>query len=768
MQARTPFQLSRGATADAGAEERPRPSAAVVARLFDQHAPYVGRTLRCLGVRDHELSDVLQEVFLLAHDRLPPFEHDAAARERAWLYAICVRKALSARRDAARRAVREVRDDARVAEAPGAQSPHDELERTRKLAQAMAILEQLDEDKRVVFVLYEVEQLAMSEVAARTETSAIDLPVSATDDAEPRARDSDAMSLAVMRDAVPFVATDALFAVSDEPREALRAPREALRAPREALRAPREALRAPREALSVASHVEAASTTKSADTSSVVEAEPSALHASAMRRVAADQCDEAAPLLSRVVEGETSDAAERVEQAELALARCLFTLGYVITAASVADAIATRSDHRARLATLELLARLGERLPDPRAVVGTVGHYRANELLDAEPRHLGTLRYLLGRARYEEGGLEEAAVLFASVPPGHRFHVPARYLEGMSHVRARHARQAIAAFEAVRAASQGTAGGGSGERDRYRDLARLALARVRYTAARPGQGERASRRVALLEDALETWQEIPFGGEAGLEAFFEESWALYVLDDSPRALGHIHGLLAPQLRERPHPEAQVLRATIYFEHCRFEAARHTVDDFHARFDPLLAELEQLEGSLAETDMAYAWLESVRSGRSPLRGEAGEVVRAALDDRELARLVVSVRAIEAEGERLAHAPSEIREGSLGMRIAQELALARSFTVELGGRLVRERLARVTGALRDRANEIDTIALELDTVTRRALESGAQLTSEPERPAPIVAVQGDQVWPFDGEYWEDELPYYRELVTDLCVR
>jgi RNA polymerase sigma-70 factor (ECF subfamily) len=165
VQARTPVQLAPSAPADPGVEERPRPSTASVARLFDQHAPYVGRTLRCLGVRDHELSDVLQEVFLLAHDRLPPFEHDATARERAWLYAICVRKALSARRDAARRALREVRDEARVAEAPGAHSPHDELERTRKLAQAMAILEQLDEDKRAVFVLHEVEQLAMSEVA---------------------------------------------------------------------------------------------------------------------------------------------------------------------------------------------------------------------------------------------------------------------------------------------------------------------------------------------------------------------------------------------------------------------------------------------------------------------------------------------------------------------------------------------------------------------------------------------------------------------------
>ena len=76
--------------------------------------------------------------------------------------------------------------------------------------------------------------------------------------------------------------------------------------------------------------------------------------------------------------------------------------------------------------------------------------------------------------------------------------------------------------------------------------------------------------------------------------------------------------------------------------------------------------------------------------------------------------------------------------------------------------------MTGSLRDHANEIDTVALEIDTRTRLALEQGERLTSEPERPVSIVAVQGDQIWPFDGEYWEDELPYYRELVTDLCER
>ncbi|MBX7192409.1 MAG: hypothetical protein K1X94_10135 [Sandaracinaceae bacterium] len=584
-----------------------------------------------------------------------------------------------------------------------------------------------------------------------------------------------------------------------EPHEGLTEPREGFMEPREGFMEPREGFMEPREGSMASPSGAAVDATRSSGQDARALAlevraaevrapgselavpgphaksedgteEPSPLYASAMRAAAGHRCEEAAPLLSRIVEGETNDAPLRVEQAELTLARCLFELGYVNGAAAIADGIAQRPEASTHEPALELLARLGERLPDPRGVVGSVGHYERDVLAQVDPARRGTLSYLLGRARDDAGALEEAAALFAEVPPGHRFYVPARYLEGMSHVRDRHAVPAIAAFEAVLEATRGSAGAGSGERDRYRDLARLAIARVRYAAARPGsEGDGSerdeARRNALLEGALEAWQEVPFGSEAGLDAFFEESWALYLLGESPRALGHIHGLLAPQLRDRPHPEALVLRATILYEHCRFEAARTTVDDFHARFDPLLESLEGFASSLDETEAAYALLEEVRAERGPT-GELGAVVRAALDDREIARLVVSVRAIDAESDRLAHARVELREGSLGLRLSQELALARSFAVELGGRLVRERLGRVIEALRDRSNEIDTVALEITTRTRTALERGEPLTREPERPVPIVAVQGDEVWPFDGEYWEDELPYYRELVTDLC--
>jgi RNA polymerase sigma-70 factor (ECF subfamily) len=152
--------LTKELEAAARAKARVEEACPDLAEVFDAHGAYVGRALSCLGVRERELADAIQEVFLVVHRRLAELRDPGALR--SWLYAICVRKALTFRRRAARR-----REDA-VAELPetaDGSTPHDDLERTRALAMAFAILDELDDDKRAVFVLYEVEQLPMSEVA---------------------------------------------------------------------------------------------------------------------------------------------------------------------------------------------------------------------------------------------------------------------------------------------------------------------------------------------------------------------------------------------------------------------------------------------------------------------------------------------------------------------------------------------------------------------------------------------------------------------------
>jgi RNA polymerase sigma-70 factor (ECF subfamily) len=133
-----------------------------LAEVFDAHAPFVARALRCLGVHDGELADACQEVFLVVHRRLAGFEGRSSLR--TWLYAICVRQAFRVRRRTARRREEPMAEPPVPAAADG-ETPQEELERRRALASALRILDRLEEGKRVVFVLYEVEQLPMAEIA---------------------------------------------------------------------------------------------------------------------------------------------------------------------------------------------------------------------------------------------------------------------------------------------------------------------------------------------------------------------------------------------------------------------------------------------------------------------------------------------------------------------------------------------------------------------------------------------------------------------------
>ena len=133
-----------------------------VGRVFDEHAPYVGRTLRCLGVAEREVSDAVQDVFLVVHRRLGEFAGRASVR--TWLYAICLRVAREQRRRGARRREDVVGEPPEI-DAGASASPEVAVEKRRALAAALEILEGISEEKRTVFVLYEVEQVPMADVA---------------------------------------------------------------------------------------------------------------------------------------------------------------------------------------------------------------------------------------------------------------------------------------------------------------------------------------------------------------------------------------------------------------------------------------------------------------------------------------------------------------------------------------------------------------------------------------------------------------------------
>jgi RNA polymerase sigma-70 factor, ECF subfamily len=135
--------------------------------VFTELAPYVLRVLPRMGVAAADVEDVAQDVFLTVHRALPSFEGRSSVR--TWVYGICIRVAGNYRQRAHRRHEQLMAAPGEQAPLRDTRTPARELEAQQALAALDAALNQLSEAQRAVFVLHEVEQLPVSEIAVALE-----------------------------------------------------------------------------------------------------------------------------------------------------------------------------------------------------------------------------------------------------------------------------------------------------------------------------------------------------------------------------------------------------------------------------------------------------------------------------------------------------------------------------------------------------------------------------------------------------------------------
>ncbi len=140
------------------------PTAAEVQRTaleaaYRQHHAFVWRSLARLGVGDAALPDASHDVFMVVARRLPEFEGRASIK--TWLFAICLRVARATHRDFAREQKYRARYEAAQPTLP--EQPHARADAARTLRD---MLQQLDEDKRAVFIMAELEEMTAPEIAA--------------------------------------------------------------------------------------------------------------------------------------------------------------------------------------------------------------------------------------------------------------------------------------------------------------------------------------------------------------------------------------------------------------------------------------------------------------------------------------------------------------------------------------------------------------------------------------------------------------------------
>jgi RNA polymerase sigma-70 factor (ECF subfamily) len=156
---RSPSALETDAAAGA------RPSLQAVEQfhaLYRRHFDFVFRNLRRLGVAAADLDDAVQDVFMVVLRHIDKYQADSHGK--AWLFAIALRIARNRRRGMLRKGGLTSLDEIEVSASEP--SPFRNALSAQAAQVLRAFLASIDDDKRSVFVMTELEQMSAPEIAS--------------------------------------------------------------------------------------------------------------------------------------------------------------------------------------------------------------------------------------------------------------------------------------------------------------------------------------------------------------------------------------------------------------------------------------------------------------------------------------------------------------------------------------------------------------------------------------------------------------------------
>jgi RNA polymerase sigma-70 factor, ECF subfamily len=131
------------------------------AQIYEQYFDFVWRSAKRLGVPEASVDDVVQDVFVTVYRRLDAFE--GRSQLKTWIFGILRHTVRDLRRSARRKPTESL--EVELAD-PNERGPQEAAVREQGAKLLHAVLLELSEDMREVFVLSELEQMTAPEVSA--------------------------------------------------------------------------------------------------------------------------------------------------------------------------------------------------------------------------------------------------------------------------------------------------------------------------------------------------------------------------------------------------------------------------------------------------------------------------------------------------------------------------------------------------------------------------------------------------------------------------
>lgn len=371
--------------------------------------------------------------------------------------------------------------------------------------------------------------------------------------------------------------------------------------------------------------------------------------------------------------------------------------------------------------------------------------------------------YLKGIHAYNNNDLAGALQNFQEVSSRSDHFLRALYFEGVINNEQERLKTAVKKFRDVYRAEDLVF---SNEREQQemlqlQDLALINIARIYYSIER---FEDADKYYGLVNHDSAYWP----------QALFEQSYTNFMLNDLNRSLGLSLTVNSPFFNQDEFlPEVRILRALTFFNLCQYDEVERLLLDFEAVHTPIRDELKSfVEGYATQEgrEMAdQAWNTYFGPERQVETVLPKSLFNRILRNSDLNGLVRHMNMMDEESELINDQRSRWAD-SVGVYLNRIIEQDRAKYERRAGLLLLSGMARESNYVSDLLTQSEIIRFEVVDAQRidyayRAdnvdlLDSASSVEID-------FAVATEFIyWPFNGEFWEDELGYYNYTEQASC--
>jgi tetratricopeptide (TPR) repeat protein len=383
---------------------------------------------------------------------------------------------------------------------------------------------------------------------------------------------------------------------------------------------------------------------------------------------------------------------------------------------------------------------------------------------DAYPRGAKNhMHYLMGVRYFDKDELARSRKYFGQVSSKSPLYLKSEYYRGVIYNEQGKLKSAVRSFRDVYR-DEAPADLNAQDLDsmsKIKDLALLNVARIYYGIER---FDESSKYYDLVSRDSIYWA----------DSLFENAWANFMQNNLNETLGFVLTVNSPFfVKDTFIPEATVLRALTFFNLCEYNQVEKILIGFEKTHRPIHEEMKTFVRSYATKEGRKLSDQAWDTYFGDKRTEASLIPKSTFNDilrnQSLAGVVNHMDIMDKE-EALIDAQKSRWRDSVGVYLKKVIEADRQRYKRRAGKLLLSEMAKTANHISDLLTQSEIIRFEVVDAQRVDYQYKARSMNLGDEFASLqidFATSIDFIyWPFNGEFWDDELGYYHYAEQGSC--